>query len=310
MFHRTLFQLGIVIVLAFFGSLRGDEKVLYETVSAYNHIFVTEDDEGLRSLLFEKDGALQSVVKVGDPDHLELPYARAMLVGVAFVEEPKRVLIVGLGGGTIPQFLHKHYPTMKIDVVEIDPEVVAVAKKFFGVREDPLLSIHVDDGRKFIEKCRKPYDIIFLDAFGFDNIPYHLATREFLTAVRKALSPKGVVVGNLWSRFSNPLYDAMVRTYQDVFDELYIFRVRDSGNRILVPLPRKNRVRRGELAARGSEITKAQTFPFDLGDVVTYGFRRATRRDFGDRVLKDADAPKEKSDPLSAPLEEAKSSAN
>ena len=151
---------------------------------------------------------------------------KAMPVGLAFVKEPKRVLIVGLGGGTIPGFLHKHYPETSIDAVDIDPDVVDVAKRFFGFREDATMKAHVTDGRRFIEECKEPYDVIFLDAFGSDSIPYHLATREFLQAVRRATKPDGVVLGNVWSSSINRLYDSMVRTYQATFDELYIFDVR------------------------------------------------------------------------------------
>jgi spermidine synthase len=139
----------------------------------------------------EKDGARQSVVKVGDPDHIELPYARARPVGLALVEEPKRVLIVGLGGGTIPGFLHKRYPKTATDAVDIDPDVVEVAKRFFGLHEDWTRRAHVADGRRFIEQCRSRYDLIFLDAFGAENIPYHLATREFLQAGRGGAETAG-----------------------------------------------------------------------------------------------------------------------
>ena len=286
---RQISPLGLLAVLTVGLLVSTDRKVLYEKQSPYNTIVVTEDGQGLRTLWFEKYGARQSVVKVGDPDHLELPYAQAMPVGLALVENPERVLIVGLGGGTIPGFLHKHYPQTTIDVVDIDPDVVHVAKRFFGFREDATLHAHVDDGRRFIETCRHPYDLIFLDAFGSENIPYHLATREFLQAVRRALTPKGVAVGNIWSRGSNPLYDSMVRTYQDVFDELYIVDVRGAGNKILLALPRREPIGRDELARRASRVSQQRQFPFDMGDVVTYGYRDAGEENSRGRVLRDRD---------------------
>jgi spermidine synthase len=287
MISRKLLPLGLVAVLALCVIALAEQKVLYEKDSPYNTIVVTEDDQGLRTLWFDSGGVRQSVVKVGDPDHIELAYARVMPVGLAFVDKPQRVLIVGLGGGTIPGFLHKHYPQTAIDVVDIDPDVLHVAKKFFGFREDRTMRAYVDDGRRFIEKCQDPYDIIFLDAFGSENIPYHLATREFLQAVRRALTPKGIAVGNIWSRTSNPLYDSMVLTYQDVFDELYIFDVRGAGNEILVALPREQRINRDDLARRARTISKEKHFRFDMGEMVTYGYRHAGEKDFGGRVLTD-----------------------
>ena len=155
---RKPLLLGLVGVLVAGAASAAALKVLYEKTSPYNKIVVTEDDQGLRTLSFG-NGVRQSVVKPGDPDHLELRYAPAMLAALALVEEPRRVLIVGLGGGTIPGFLRKHYPRTAIDVVDIDPDVVAVAKRFFGFREDSLMRAHVMDGRKFIEECRNPYDV-------------------------------------------------------------------------------------------------------------------------------------------------------
>ncbi len=284
---RLLLPLGLLAAMSLCAVAPAQQKVLYEKQSRYNEILVTEDEQGLRTLWFEKGGARQSVVKVGDPDHIELPYARAMPVGLALVQPPKRVLIVGLGGGTIPGFLHKHYPKTVIDAVDIDPDVVDVAKRYFGFREDATMRAHVADGRRFIEQRRNRYDLIFLDAFGSENIPYHLATREFLQAVRQALTPQGVAVGNIWSRSSNPLYDSMVRTYQDVFDQLYMLDVRASGNKILLAVPRQGTVQRDDLSRRASTVSKQQQFPFDMGQLVQYGFRHPADDLHGGRVLRD-----------------------
>jgi spermidine synthase len=268
------------------------ETILYEGKSAFNNIVVTEDDLGLRTLLFEKGGARQSVVKPGDPDHIELPYARAAMTALALCEGPGRVLVVGLGGGTIPMFLRKHYPQAAIDVVDIDPEVVQVARKFFGFREDSRMRAHTADGRRFIEQVRQPYDIVFLDAFGPDSIPRHLATVEFLQFARRALTPRGLVAGNVWSSSTNRQYDDMVRTYQEAFSELYIIRVEGAGNRILIALPRAERVTREDLSKRAAAISKQHGFRFDLGELVSLGFQAVREKDPQSRILKDPWKPK------------------
>jgi spermidine synthase len=287
MISRRTLLLGLVPLLAICGSAQTAEKTLYEKKSSYNTILVTEDDRGLRTLLFERNGVRQSVVKLGDPDYIEFPYVRGMCLGLAFVEQPKRVLIVGLGGGSIPSLLRKHYPKMTIDVVDIDPDVVAVAKRFFGFREDAAMHAHVADGRRFIEESREPYDIIFLDAYGAESIPYHLATREFLTAVRRALSPRGAVVANIWSSHLNPLHDSMVRTYQAVFDELYVFNLQGGGNEILIALPLKQRARRNELMRKAGLISQEKHFRFNMAELVRYGFHGPARRTSGGRILLD-----------------------
>ena len=168
------------------------QTVIYEKTSQHNAIVVTEDHNGLRTLLFERGGSRQSVVKPGDPDHLELPYARVALVGLALCEEPRRILVVGLGGGTLPTFLRKHYPSAAIDVAEIDPDVVDVAKKLFGFREDERMRAHVGDGRRFIENVPQPYyDIIYLDA----DHSYSSVLRDATCAIRK-LNPDGLLIFN------------------------------------------------------------------------------------------------------------------
>lgn len=285
--NRLRLPLCIIAVLALCVGFFVREKTLYEKESEYNTILVTEDDRGIRTLYFQRYGSRQSVVNVSDPDYLELEYVRVMPVGLALVEQPERILMVGLGGGTIPRFLHKHYPQTTIDVVDIDPDVVDVAKKYFGFREDTTLHVHVEDGRKFIEEAKAGYDIIFLDAYGADEIPYHLATREFLQAVRRALTPKGIVVANIWSSRSNRLYHSMVRTYQDVFDSLYILDVEGAGNQIFVAYPRQDRLTRNALARKARQISKEKQFPFDMGDVVLYGFRSVGKQDVRGRVLLD-----------------------
>jgi spermidine synthase len=268
--------------------LQGRSKVIYEKESRFNHIIVLEDDNGIRALMFDREGALQSKVLPGDPDHIELPYARGMPIGLAFTGDPKQVLIIGLGGGTIPGFLHAHFPKMTIDVVDIDPDVIEVAKKFFGFKEDESLQAYAEDGRKFIEKSTDRYDVVFLDAYGNDSIPYSLATREFLKAVRRVLSPTGIAVANVWSSVHNPLYFSMLRTYLEVFDELYVFNIEGSGNKILVAVPRKGKATKEEIVKRAREIVQKSNFPYDLADVASYGFTRVTEEPNSAPVLTDS----------------------
>ena len=287
MIGRRLCCFALFVVLVCCAVAAAEQKIIYQKQSPYSMVVVTEDDRGMRTLSFGTKGVRQSVVKVGDPDHLELSYAPVMVSGLALCPEPKRVLVVGLGGGSIPSFLHKHYPKTRIDAVEIDPVVVEVAKQFFGFNEDETLKAYVQDGRQFIEERPNVYDIIFLDAFGSDSIPYHLATREFLEAVRRAITPQGVVLADVWGPGSNRLYASMVRTYQEVFDELYILEVQGAANQILIALPRKLGLAREELARRAGAISKQKQFRFDMADLVTYGYQYANEKDPRAQVLID-----------------------
>ncbi|MCW5604711.1 MAG: fused MFS/spermidine synthase [Burkholderiales bacterium] len=271
---------------------RASGTVLYEKTSAYGTIVVTDEGDGMRALRFGRDGVRQSVVKLGDPEYLGLAYTPVALVGLALCAEPRRILVVGLGGGTLPAFLRRYYPDAEIDAVDVDPEVAFVAKEYFGFREDERMHIHVADGRRFVEEVRRPYDVIFLDAFGAEAVPVHLTTAEFLSAVRRALRPDGVVVGNIWSSAANPLYDSMVRTYRATFDGLYVLRVASTNNRILLALPRRQPLSRSEIADMARKVSAEKRFRFDPGILVDRGLIPAGTSAIGGQVLRDADMVK------------------
>jgi spermidine synthase len=281
------FLLLCLYALSVLSSLCAADSIVHEREAMFGKIVVTEDDAGVRTLRFGRGGPRQSVVKPGDPDHLALQYTRSAFVGLALAEQPRRMLVVGVGGGTLPMFLRKHYPEAAIDAVDIDPQVIDVATKFLGFREDATLRAHVADGRAFIEAVREPYDIIFLDAFSSSDLPAHLTTQEFLRAVRRALAPSGVVVGNIWDRYANRLYDAMIRTYQETFDELYMINVPAAGNKILLALPRALKIGEAEIEARARKVGAERRFRFDLGETATYGFVPLRERNGAVQVLRD-----------------------
>ncbi len=286
---QRLVLVGLVVLAC---SAFASRKVLYSKASPYTLVSVTEDDEGRRYLGFDASGALQSVVWPGKPLDLVLPYTQVSMAGLAYVPEPKRILIIGLGGGAMPMFLRKVVPRAHIDVVDIDPDVVKVAKDYFGFKEDARLRAHVGDGRAFVEAKRPAYDLIFLDAYGPDSIPEHLATAEFLTSVRAKLTPRGAVVGNVWAFPPNSRYDAMVHTWQVSFKQLSEFIVPQSSNRILVGVGYEERVAVKTLEARAEKLERAKGVPFDLSGLVDRGYTDATERKPRGRVLKDADIPK------------------
>lgn len=290
--HRVAFAAALLLIagsLAYSlaSPLISERKVLYEKASAYNHIIVSEDSKGRRYLQFDRSGALQSVVRPGRPLELELGYTQVAMAGLAFVVEPKRILVVGLGGGSMPMFLRAVLPDAHIDVVDIDPDVLAVARRYFGFREDDALRAHVADARAFIESSGPAYDLIFLDAYGPSSIPEHLATREFLQAVRARLTEGGAVVSNVWEQSVNPLFDSMVRTYQVVFRQLYTFEVPSRSNRILVAVAHPEKFERALLESRAERLERERGVPFDLSRLVARGYEDATGRQGRGVVLTD-----------------------
>jgi len=252
------------------------ERVLVARHSAFQAILLTENAAGMRTLRFGADGHSQSVVKAGDPKHLELPYARVLPASLAFVPNAQRALIVGLGGGTLPRFLHSHFPQLTIDVVELDPDVVNVAQEYCGFTEDARMRVFVEDGRDFIEAATATgaYDIILLDCFDAETIPPHLATLEFLHGVRRALAPGGMVVANIWGRASNPLYAHMLLTYCAAFADVYIFDVPQPGTKLFIALPAKREITRHQVITAACEIARRHQFAYDLGASIA-GFRHS-----------------------------------
>lgn len=265
-------------------------EVLHEAGSPFGPVVVTAEGENLRALRFGRNGVRQSLVRLDDAGWLGLPYAPVTMAGLALVTAPSRFLVIGLGAGSLPAFLRRHYPAAEIDAVDINPVVAELARTHFGFREDARLQVHVDDGRRFIEAVQRPYDVIFLDAFGSDAVPGHLTTAEFLAAVRRALSPGGVAVGNLWITATRPPYAAMVQTYRAVFGELQVLRVAGSGNRILLALPEPRGLDRVSLAGRAQELGAEKRFHFDLGSLVDYGWLDTAPGDAA--VLTDAALPR------------------
>jgi spermidine synthase len=285
---KTLLSaLAVVLAVQTLPSLARD-NVLYEKASAYGTVVITDEGDNMRALRFGRDGVRQSLVKLDDPEHLGLAYVPVALAGLALATEPRRFLVIGLGGGTLPAFLRKHYPDADIDAVDINPEVADAAKKHLGFREDARMRIHIADGRQFIEAVQQPYDVIFLDAFGSDAVPAHLTTREFLTAVRRALNSSGVAIGNIWYTATRPPYDSMVHTYRETFGELHVLRVTGSSNRILYALPRQQTQGRAEVAELAQRLGTEKKFRFNAGMLVERGWLSPDNASFGGRLLTDS----------------------
>lgn len=209
-------------------------EVVYQEKSLYRNIIVAEGD-GHRCMTFGRRHARQSCIKLSDPDRLVFDYTRGLLASLFLSRQlPKRVLVIGLGGGSLPNALHDLDDGMRIDSVELDPAVVDVAKQFFAYRTDERSRIHVDDGRVFVRKRLRGgerYDLIILDAFDKDSVPEHLMTREFFSQLRDLLSPKGVLAANTFAGGRLARHEAA--TYQAVFGPM-LKLMPHGGNRILL----------------------------------------------------------------------------
>ena len=149
-------------------------------------------------------------------------------------------------------------------MVEIDPDVVDVARRFFQVEEGPGCRIHVGDGRVFVRRAARAYDWVMLDAFHSDTIPHHLTTVEFLKEVKGVLTPGGVVTANIAPLGSGGLYLAMIRTFAAVFPQVYLFQVPNRANIVLVATLDERRVPGVEIAASIRKVKEEAGPALDL----------------------------------------------
>ena len=209
------------------------ERVLHEERSLYRNMHVTQEGDE-RCLLFRAQRGVgrESCKYMSRPDVFVFEYAGMMMTGLYAKPNPRNILIIGQGGGTLPSALQQMLPNTKIDVVELDAAVDRVARRFFDFKVTPNTRVFIEDGRVFVKRmgrARAKYDLIMLDAFESDYIPEHMLTQEFLREVRAIMAPNGVLVANTWS--TSGLYDHESTTYASVFGPFYNLKL---GNRIIM----------------------------------------------------------------------------
>jgi spermidine synthase len=206
--------------------LSGGELV-YRKDTEYHRLNVI-DDAGTRYLRF--DNSYQSAMQIGKPFATAFDYTDYFDLGLAYRPRTRDVLFIGLGGGSAPKRMWRDFPHLDLQVVELDPEVVRVARRFFALPRHPRLRVHVQDGRRYLATHPRRWDVIAIDAFFADATPFHLTTREFLELVRDRLKPGGIVVTNALGAIRGPdskLVRALYRTYRTVFPTVALHPVHD-----------------------------------------------------------------------------------
>ena len=267
-------------------------RVIHSETSLYQNIIVM-DDGTLRCMQFtvRKDQRNQSCVDLHAPQRLVFPYARMMLAALLLDPMPSNVLIIGLGGGTLPTTLAALYAYAHIDIVELDPAVVVVAKKYFGFVPTTNMRVFEQDARVWVKRAAAAptrYDLIMLDAFNGDYIPEHLLTREYLQETRELLTDGGILASNTFA--ISRLYHNESVTYASVFGTLYNLRSSDTANRVII-------VRRGQLAdidalARSAQVLAPALEPYGV-PIESYPTAMTTTPDWDQnaRILTDQYSP-------------------
>jgi spermidine synthase len=187
--------LGVLIAIPP-GAVKGEAGLIHEETSFYQYIQVLERDDGRRVLHLNEGVAVHSVWR---PDSvLTGGVWDTFLALPPLLDRPlRRVAILGNAGGTTARALGVYYPGAEIDGVELDPAVSRVGREYFGLGDNPRLTVHDEDARPFLRSTDEKYDLIVVDAYHQPYVPFYLATREFFRLAREHLAPGGLLALNV-----------------------------------------------------------------------------------------------------------------
>ncbi|GBC69612.1 Polyamine aminopropyltransferase [archaeon HR01] len=197
--------------------------VVFSKETPYNSLAVVERDS-IRTLYL--NGLPHSAMNITNPTQLLYRYTRFFEAGYAATNDAERVLFVGGGGFSGPKYFLEKFPTVYVDVVELDPEVISTALTYFKVPSDERLTILNDDGRRYLDSADKVYDLIVLDAYAKTYVPFHLMTVEFFRLVSEKLDADGVVVSNLIASLygdTSTIFWSVYKTMSSVFPRMFIY---------------------------------------------------------------------------------------
>ncbi len=239
-----------------------DAKTIEKKRSLYQNVYVVEE-QGMRCLRFRKknkNDLSQSCIFLENPERLVFTYYKQAMGVTYFVDNPKNILIIGLGGGILANTYAEIYPEAHITSVEIDEVVADMAKKYFGYDDNSAnKETHVRDGRVFVKRAIKKglqYDLILLDAFNSDYIPEHMMSKEYLEEVKQLVTDDGIIMANTFS--SSKLFDHESATYHHVFGDMYqIMFHKGKTNRVII-------VNKGDLPSKQELLAKANKMRNEL----------------------------------------------
>ncbi len=243
-----------------------DETLVFETTSPYHHIKVVDQDK-VRTLHF--DNTFQSQISLDDPLKGHFEYTEYFHMPWLLNDQIKNVLMIGLGGGSIQRAYQTYWPQVKTEAVEQDPKVVETAKAYFQFKETDRMKVFLGDGRLYLRRTRKKYDLIILDAYTANRyssfIPYTLVTKEFFQLVNTHLTDQGIlaynVIGSATDRREN-LVGSVYNTLKTCFSQVYLFPAEGSHNVVLLATKSSKRFTKPQLKKKLDDSLPSQTgFP-------------------------------------------------
>jgi spermidine synthase len=253
-----------VLALATAGA-EEEDGVRFRGTSPY-HTILVYDQNGYRILSF--DGTTETRMSLSNPLEGHFEYTEFFHMAWLWNTQVSDVLLIGLGGASVQRSFEHYYPQWRLETVEIDEMVRQVAREHFGFKESPTQRVRVEDGRVFVKRSRKSYDVMILDAYTKHRygsaIPYHLVTREFFTLASERLTTNGVLAYNVIGTLDGWQADVLgsvYKTMKSVFPQVYLFPASGSQNVVLiatkssVPLSMVQARQRAEELVRSGQVT-------------------------------------------------------
>lgn len=218
-------------------------RTLYRTQDDSGIVEVIED--GVTRTLYFGSRAKQSSMLLDNPQVLVLSYTQAMTAALLFQPMPRRVLLLGLGGGSLACFLHHHFPDCEIHAVEQRPAVVEAARNFFCLPADPRLHVHTGGALDYLARAdAECFDLILVDIFSAMGMDGELGEADFFAHCRQRLAPGGVLSVNLWATRPGVCRQHIKRLSQVCDGQLLELPLSDCGNLIALGLSQAFPVRR------------------------------------------------------------------
>jgi spermidine synthase len=272
---NTLLRSSILLILTGPAVLAQQAGVIeHEEKSAYSKIRVIKE-KNVRSLCFVRDSGeaiIESMMDVDKPHDLLVPYTRFMFTSYLLKPKQEKVLIVGLGGGSMIHFLKHYDPAVKADVVEIDPAVVKIADKYFGVKSGDNVNIIIKDAFEHLKNTDSRYDVIYMDAFlkpsadtDTSGVPLRLKTIQFYKDVQKKLTPAGMVAFNVHPHKQS---QEDIKNIRDSFAQTYVFQIPNLAGFVVVGSMEQKRPELPALRTAGEELDRRFKTSFSFRDMV------------------------------------------
>ena len=196
-------------------------------------------DDGKSRFLYFNVRLMQSEMSLKAPYDLALRYTQKMMAFLLFHPRPRRIVQIGLGGGSLVKFCHRRLPGTQITAVELNPDVIALRDAFMVPADDERLSILEADGAEFLEKTEKGIDALLVDAFDKTGFAPSLANAEFFANAYSKLAGNGILVINLAG--DKESYAGLIGEAMKAFDDqVIVISVPDDGNHVLFAFKERN----------------------------------------------------------------------